>query len=151
MNTHDARRSPHIAPGLFAALALAACTGKVGGIPGQSSGSGGAGHTTPAGSGGMTGTGGSGGGTGTGAGLDVVGPAVAESAGSLVMRRLTYREYDHMMTQLLGDTTSPASGSNGWSPDEPADTGFISPNSVASYHVVQYNQTASALIDQTIK
>ena len=67
------------------------------------------------------------------------------------MRRLTYREYDHMMTQLLGDTTSPASGANGWSPDEPADTGFVSPNSVASYHVVEYNQTASALVDRAIK
>ena len=99
----------------------------------------------------MAGTAGAGGGTGTGAGLDIVGPAVAESAGPLVMRRLTYREYDHMMTQLLGDTTSPASGPNGWSPDEPADTGFISPNSVASYHVVEYNQTASALVDQAIK
>ena len=87
---------------------------------------------------------------GTGAGLDLIGPAVAESAGALVMRRLTYREYDHMMTQLLGDTTSPASGANGWSPDEPAETGFVSPNSVASYHVVQYNQTASALVDRAI-
>lgn len=156
MNNHDTRRSP---PkwALLAALAVAACTGKVGGIPGQtgSGPQGTAGNgTTPAGSAGMTGTtgvGGSGSGTGTGAGLDVIGPAVAESAGALVMRRLTYREYDHMMTQLLGDTTSPASGVNGWSPDEPADTGFISPNSVASYHVVEYNQTASALVDRAVK
>jgi hypothetical protein len=66
------------------------------------------------------------------------------------MRRLTYREYDHMMTQLLGDTTSPASGADGWSPDTPAATGFLSPNSVASYHVVEYNQTASALVDKAI-
>ena len=83
MNTHDTRRSPHIGAGLLAVLALAACTGKVGGIPGQSSGSGAqgvAGSTSPVGSGGMTGTGGAGGSTGPGAGLDVVGPAVAESA-----------------------------------------------------------------------
>jgi hypothetical protein len=157
MNNHEARRSPHRGVGFLstlAALALAACTGKVGGIPGQSSGSGSqgvAGSGTPVGSGGMTGTGGAGGGMGSGAGLDIVGPAVGESAGALVMRRLTYREYDHMMTQLLGDTTSPASGANGWSPDDPADTGFVTPNSVASYHVVEYMQTASALVDQAIK
>jgi len=76
---------------------------------------------------------------------------IGESAGPLVMRRLTYREYDHMMTELLGDTTSPASGANSWSPDAPADTGFISPNSVASYHVVQYNQTAETLVDAAVK
>jgi len=56
-----------------------------------------------------------------------------------------------MLTQLLGDTTSPASGPNGWSPDEPAATGFITPNNVASYHVVQYNQTADALVDAAVQ
>src|SRR4051812_48794634 len=159
MNTREPLRSSPMLAGLLstlalATLALAACTGKIGGIAGETGGSGSqgaAGNTTPVGSGGLTGTGGAGGGTGAGAGLDVVGPAVAESAGALVMRRLTYREYDHMMTQLLGDTTSPASGLNGWSPDEPADTGFLSPNSVASYHVVEYSQTASALVDHAIK
>jgi hypothetical protein len=67
------------------------------------------------------------------------------------MRRLTYREYDHMMNVLLGDTTSPASGADGWSPDAPANTGFVAPNSVASYHVIQYNQTAAALVDAAVK
>ncbi len=153
MNSHDPRRSPPILTGLLLALAIAACQGKIGGTSGQaggpgSQGTGGGGAAV--GPGGMSGTAGAGGGMGTGAGLDLIGPAVAESAGALVMRRLTYREYDHMMTQLLGDTTSPASGANGWSPDEPADTGFVSPNSVASYHVVQYNQTASALVDRAI-
>jgi len=153
MNNHQARRSPLTLAGVFFALATAACTGKVGGIPGQTGGGvqGVAGNTTPAGSAGMAGTAGAGGGMGTGAGLDIIGPAATESAGALVMRRLTYREYDHMLTQLLGDTTSPASGANGWSPDEPADTGFISPNSVASYHVVEYNQTATALVDRAVK
>jgi hypothetical protein len=153
MNSHDPRRSPPILSGLLLTLAIGACEGKVGGSSGQTGGpapQGAAGSATPVGSGGMVGTAGSGGGMGTGAGLDIVGPAVAEGAGPLVMRRLTYREYDHMMTQLLGDTTSPASGPNGWSPDEPADTGFLSPNSVASYHVVEYNQTASALVDRAI-
>jgi hypothetical protein len=154
MNNHDPRRSPPLWAGLLSALAIAACVGKVGGSSGQTGGSvsqGSAGNATPAGSGGMPGIAGAGGGAAPGAGLDIVGPAVAENAGPLVMRRLTYREYDHMMTQLLGDTTSPASGPNGWSPDEPADTGFLSPSSVASYHVVEYNQTASALVDRAIK
>ena len=155
MNSHDPRRSPPILSGLLVALAIAACEGKVGGISGQpgggpgSQGTGGGG--APVGSGGTPGSAGAGGGMGTGAGLDVIGPAVAESAGALVMRRLTYREYDHMMTQLVGDTTSPASGPNGWTADTPAETGFVSPNSVASYHVVEYNQTAAALVDQAIK
>ena len=54
-------------------------------------------------------------------------PASRRAPARCVMRRLTYREYDHMMTQLLGDTTSPASGANGWSPDAPALTGFVAP------------------------
>jgi len=157
MDSHDARRSPPILIGLLAALAIAACEGKVGGIAGQPGGGPGAqgtaGSGSPVGSGGAPGVTGGGGGTGagTGAGLDVIGPTVAESAGALVMRRLTYREYDHMMTQLLGDTTSPASGPDGWTADTPAETGFVSPNSVASYHVVEYNQTASTLVDRAIK
>jgi Protein of unknown function (DUF1592)/Protein of unknown function (DUF1588)/Protein of unknown function (DUF1595)/Protein of unknown function (DUF1585) len=82
------------------------------------------------------------------------GPPIAESAGTLVMRRLTYREYDHLLTQLLGDATSPASGPTGWSPDDTAASGFVAPDKVASYHVVQFNQTADALVDaalQTLK
>ncbi|MES1172907.1 MAG: DUF1592 domain-containing protein [Myxococcales bacterium] len=79
------------------------------------------------------------------------GPPIAESAGLLVMRRLTYREYDHMLTQLLGDTTSPASGPTGWSPDDTAESGFVAPDKVASYHVVQFNQTADALVDAALQ
>jgi hypothetical protein len=56
-----------------------------------------------------------------------------------------------MMTQLLGDTTSPASGANGWTADAPAATGFLAPSTVGNYHVVEYNQTASALVDNAIK
>src|SRR5690606_37338212 len=53
------------------------------------------------------------------------GAPIAESASTLVMRRLTYREYDHMLAVLLGDTSLPASGPSGWSPDQPEETGFI--------------------------
>lgn len=107
----------------------------------------------------MSGTGSSGGGTGAAGGgtpvpmpqIDITQTTKSESAGPLMMRRLTYREYDHMMTQLLGDTTSPASGASGWSADAPALTGFVAPTTVANYHVLEYNQTASALVDNAIK
>lgn len=56
-----------------------------------------------------------------------------------------------MVARLLGDTTMPASGPNGWSADAVADTGFVSPNSVASYHVTVYNQSANALVDTALK
>ncbi|HEY3593113.1 MAG TPA: DUF1592 domain-containing protein, partial [Polyangiaceae bacterium] len=119
-----------------------------GGSQGSSGTTGTAGTAGNAGSAGSAGTAGAGGG---GPSISVVGPTVAENAGQLIMRRLTYREYDHMMNVLLGDTTFPASGIDGWSPDAPANTGFVSPNTVASYHVIQYNQTASTLVDAAIK
>src|SRR5450432_3436539 len=132
MKARKGWRSSRVIAGVLAAGALSACTGAI------SEPQGGTRMGSPTGSSGsepdhtdITRT-------------DTV---IGESAGPLVMRRLTYREYDHMMTELLGDTTSPASGANSWSPDAPADTGFISPNSVASYHVVQYNQTAETLVD----
>jgi hypothetical protein len=138
---------------LLSGETMLACSGTIGdpgGAPGATSsptgGGGGSGSVGSTGAGGTQGTAGAGG----GAVGPVFGAAVAESAGPLVMRRLSYREYDHMMTQLLGDTTSPASGVNGWSPDTPANTGFVSPNGVASYHVIEYNQTASALVDAAI-
>ena len=81
----------------------------------------------------------------------IAGSAAPESAGTMVMRRLTYREYDHMMARLLGDTTSPASGASPWSPDAAAATGFVSPNTVSNYHVIQYNQTAETLVDTALQ
>ena len=44
------------------------------------------------------------------------------------MRRLTYREYDHMLADLLGDTTAPAEGGNAWSPDAPNAVGYVAPD-----------------------
>lgn len=114
---------------------------------GATVGSGGA----PASVGGTSSTAGGSPAAGGSSGTDVpVDQPVAESAGPLVMRRLTYREYDHILAVLLGDTTSPASGANAWSPDGPAETGFVSPSTVANYHVIQYNQTAEALVDAAL-
>jgi hypothetical protein len=78
-------------------------------------------------------------------------PPPAESAGTLVMRRLTYREYDHMLADLLGDTTAPAEGGNAWSPDAPNAVGYIAPTSVADLQVDLYNQTADALVETALK
>ena len=146
MRAHRLRRSFSEVAGLFFAATLATCNGQIG--PGSSGGG-----NTP-GSAGKTGTGsnGSGGGSGTGA----TGPAVpitttgtppAESAGTLVMRRLTYAEYDHMLADLLGDTTAPAEGGNAWSPDAPNAVGYVAPNNVADLQVDLYNQTADTVVD----
>jgi hypothetical protein len=130
---------------LLATAATVACTGRIS-DPGGASDA----MNPPAGSSGAPNSAG-GDATGSAVPISVTGPALAESAGALVMRRLTYREYDHMLAELLGDTTSPASGVNPWSPDAPAGTGFISPSSVSSYHVVEYNQTADALVDAAVQ
>jgi hypothetical protein len=75
----------------------------------------------------------------------------AESAGTLVMRRLTYREYDHMLNLLLGDTTAPAEGGNAWSPDAPNAVGYVAPNSVADLQVDLYNETADTLVETALQ
>lgn len=56
-----------------------------------------------------------------------------------------------MMARLLGDTTSPASGTSPWTPDAAAATGFVSPNTVSNYHVIEYNQTAEALVNTAVQ
>ena len=75
----------------------------------------------------------------------------AESAGTLVMRRLTYREYDHMLADLLGDTTAPAEGGDAWSPDAPNIVGYVAPNSVADLQVDLFNETADTVVDAAMK
>ena len=132
---------------LISAAVAAACTGTITDAGGGSATTG----TRAGSSGASSSAGGSDAVSGSDVPISVTGPAIPESAGALVMRRLTYREYDHMMAELLGDTTSPASGANPWSPDAPAGTGFITPNSVSSYHVVEYNQTADALVDTAVQ
>lgn len=142
--------------GLLALSALAACNGQIGAT--------GAGHSTGptdnnGGNGSGSGAGGGGGGSTTGPG-PTGGPAVpitttgtppAESAGTLVMRRLTYAEYDHMLADLLGDSTAPAEGGNAWSPDAPNAVGYVAPTSVADLQVDLYNQTADTVVDTAFK
>jgi hypothetical protein len=123
----------HLAFAVVLAPALiGACTGSVS-KPGETPGSGG---TTAAGTGGAgagqaSNGGSSAAGTGGTTGVMVVGPgvtAVAESAGPLALRRLTHREFNHTVQDLLGDTTNPA---DSWSVDDGStNSGFQAPNAV---------------------
>ena len=143
----------------------AACNGTFGGSAANTSGAGGSGASpttkTGAGGTGVTVSGsGSGTGTGTGSGgssgvtqdvaIATTGTPPAEKAGVLLMRRLTYREYDHMLADLVGDTTAPAEGGNAWSPDAPNGVGYVAPNSVADLQVDLYNQTANTVVDAAV-
>ena len=138
--------------GLLSAAALVACNGQIGGTgagaPGGGviAGTGGGGGTLPPGSG-------SGGGPGSATAVPITttGTPPAESAGTLMMRRLTYPEYDHMLADLLGDKTAPAEGGNAWSPDAPNAVGYVAPTSVADLQVDLYNQTADSVVDTAIK
>src|SRR3981081_742597 len=101
MKAQQLWRSRLLIEALLSAGVIAACSapsGQSGWLTPGSMGSSSSGANAPPGSGSSDDAGG---------GSAVVGAAVSEGAGTLVMRRLTYREYDHMMAQLLGDTTSP--------------------------------------------
>jgi hypothetical protein len=176
MKAQKQLRSSFVIAALLSAGSLAACTGQIGGSGGAATGRLGSG-SGGSGSGGATGGGGSGNGTGgngnggsgsgngtadgggpsgTGSGgtsvvtIVTTGTTPAESAGTLVMRRLTYREYDHMLADLLGDTTAPAEGGNAWSPDAPNAVGYVAPSSVADLQVDLYNQTADTVVETAI-
>ena len=125
-----------------------------GGGGGPTSGSGGisgggAAAAPPADGGGADPTGS--GGARRGVAIVTTGTPPAESAGTLVMRRLTYREYDHMLADLLGDTTAPAEGGNAWSPDAPNAVGYVAPASVADLQVDLYNQTANTVVETALQ
>jgi len=168
MRPQELRRSSLflLGAGSFSALFLFACVGHIGGSAetgtGGGAGTGGGGPSSGSGSingGGAGATTGDGGGvnptTGSGGapGVAIVttGAAPAESAGTLVMRRLTYREYDHMLADLLGDTTAPAEGGNAWSPDAPNAVGYVAPASVADLQVDLYNQTANTVVETALQ
>src|SRR3954447_15595588 len=139
--------------GLMSLAVLAGCNGQIG--------AGGAGPSPGSNRGEGWGGGGGGGGGGRRAGpgppggpavpITTTGSPPAESAGALVMRRLTYAEYDHMLADLLGDTTAPAEGGNAWSPDAPNAVGYVAPTSVADLQVDLYSQAADAVVDTAFK
>jgi Protein of unknown function (DUF1592)/Protein of unknown function (DUF1588)/Protein of unknown function (DUF1595)/Protein of unknown function (DUF1585) len=154
----------------LATLGASGCTGRIGdagtGTGGGNStgnpsgGSGQGGSTSGAGGSGGSATGGTSsgaGGTSTGSGgtsqvpITTTGTPPAESAGTLVMRRLTYREYDHMLAYLIGDTTAPAEGGDAWSPDAPNAVGFVAPSSSADLQVDLYNEAANTLVETALQ
>jgi hypothetical protein len=165
MKAQEFRRSSFVIAALLSAGSVVACTGHIGGLASGTGGSASGGGQTGAGSG--SGSGGSGSGTAgsgtadgggptgsagtSGVAIVTTGTPPAESAGPLVMRRLTYREYDHMLADLLGDTTAPAEGGNAWSPDAPNAVGYVAPSSVADLQVDLYNQTADGVVETALQ
>jgi hypothetical protein len=169
MRPQELRRSSLflLGAGAFSALTLVACVGHIGGSAETGAGGGGSAVGPTSGSGGLNGgntgvgagTADGGGANATGSGgpspsavaIVTTGTPPAESAGTLVMRRLTYREYDHMLADLLGDTTAPAEGGNAWSPDAPNAVGYVAPASVADLQVDLYNQTANTVVETALQ
>jgi hypothetical protein len=78
---------------------------------------------------------------------DLAAVPTSESAGPMVMRRLTNREYSHVMADLLGDTSDP--GAN-LPFDGPTETGFEAPNAVTDPQVASYLTSADALVDTAL-
>lgn len=72
---------------------------------------------------------------------------VAETAGEFVLRRLSNREYDQTLADLLKDTTRPARDF----PDDPeSETGYVAPTNVASLNAQYFSETADALADAAV-
>ncbi len=143
--------------GLLSLGATGACNGRFGNdsntgqSTGSSTGTGGTGASPASGAGGA----GSGPVTGTGAGPNSVpivttAPPPAESAGVLPMRRLTYPEYDHLLADLLGDTTAPAETTS-WPAEQPNKVDYLAPDSVAELLVDTYQLTANAVVDKAMQ
>jgi hypothetical protein len=162
MKAQKLRRSSLVFAAVLSVGTIGACTGRIGiSTTGSATGSGG-GSSGPgtggaaSGSAGTSGTSTDGGqSTATGAGgtsavpIAMTGATPPESAGTLVMRRLIYREYDHMLADLLGDTTAPAE-SGSWPVDAPDAVGFVAPNSVADLQVDLYNEAADTIVETAI-
>ncbi|HVZ89830.1 MAG TPA: DUF1592 domain-containing protein [Polyangia bacterium] len=132
----------------FSTAGAVRCTGRIGASP---TGAGGNNQISGTGQGGSTS--GSGGVSGLAPSVPIVmtGTPPVESAGTLVMRRLTYREYDHMLAYLIGDTTAPAEGGDAWSPDAPDAVGYVAPSSSADLQVDLFNQTANTLVETALQ
>ncbi len=115
----------------LAPLLGVSCTGAVsptGGRNNASIASGGSASVSVGSGGGATGTMMSTGGAAPTTVVTNTTPPVAESAGQLVIRRLTHREFNNTVLDLLGDTTSPA---DSWAvEDGSSNSGFQAPNVV---------------------
>ncbi len=123
-------------------------------------GSGGSGTPVQPGSGGagvVTGTGGGPVQPGTGGAPVVVTPPVVvppitavlvpESAGPLPLIRLSHREYNNTIRDLLGDTSNPATD---WAPDNATTQGFEAPTDVAKLVITDVESESLAIVDRAI-
>jgi Protein of unknown function (DUF1592)/Protein of unknown function (DUF1588)/Protein of unknown function (DUF1595)/Protein of unknown function (DUF1585) len=144
------RSSLKVAAVVPMAIACAGCMGMVGGDAGSSGSSS---SSAPPGNGSGGGSTQQTAGGGSSSAPDpmmtvpvVVGQQTPESAGTLMMRRLTYREYAHILNDFFG-TADPTGG---WSPDVSGDLGFVAPNSVADLQVLLLNQTADKVVEAAL-
>ena len=71
----------------------------------------------------------------------------AESAGSFVLRRLSNREYNHVVADLLGDATHPA---DAFPDDDTGSGGFVTPTNVALLNAQHYEETAGTLAEAAL-
>jgi hypothetical protein len=74
-----------------------------------------------------------------------------ESAGVLVMRRLNLSEYDNILADLLGDTSTPAEDSaHPWGNDAPTGSGFESATSIPDQLVRNFSTAAQTVVETAL-
>lgn len=145
-------RSSLVIVALLPVAAIGACTGTIGGSsvggggPGAANGSGGTASPGTSGSGSTSPSASTTAGTPT---QPPISPTmmVAESAGQLMMRRLTATEYDNALSDLFGDTTAPAVT---WSADALNLNGFTSPVSTPDLYVSNFEMTADTVVETAL-
>ena len=128
---------------------IASCTGKIGDVPGST---GAASATGSAGGGGGAGPAGGGQGSAVGTGGSTPAPPPPtpdlvprpEAAGPLPLRRLSTREFNNTVADLLGDTTRPALD---FPADAPSENGYLAPIDISDLHAQRYDETAGKLAD----
>jgi hypothetical protein len=70
-----------------------------------------------------------------------------EAAGAFVLRRLSNREYNNVVADLLGDTTRPA---DDFPDDDAGSAGFVAPTNVATLNAQHYEETAGKLAEAAL-
>jgi hypothetical protein len=69
----------------------------------------------------------------------------------MVVRRLTFTEYDHILADLLGDTTAPAEDpAHQWGADAPGPNGFTTPDSAPDQLIRNFNTTADTVVETAL-
>jgi hypothetical protein len=69
----------------------------------------------------------------------------------MVVRRLTFSEYDNILAVLLGDTTAPAEDpAHQWGADAPGPNGFTTPDSTPDQLIRNFNTTADTVVETAL-